>query len=156
MAVAIRHLLLFCCLWAVGGFRRQPSHPASLLLLLLLQAVAPRALPGPTVPQLPFCCPWHPADLPGSSPKWQEINPEREGTVLRLGELNQLGGAEQRARKGEQGLPLLTAASGQLGRPGPHPSFGAPSTHPLASYHCQNVVEQHPNKPAELFWGLIV
>lgn len=111
----------------------------------------PSASCVPAAPQLPFCCPWHPADLPGSSPKWQEINPEREGIVLRLGELNQLGGAGQWARKGEQGLPLLTAASGQLGRPGSHPSFGAPSTHPLASYHCQNVVEQHPDKPAELF-----
>lgn len=83
MAVTVRHLLLLCCLEALGRLEaaEPPCPPAA-------------GLPWPSPPRGP---PAPRADLPGSSPKWQELGPDRE-QCSGLASWASSAGREERAR----------------------------------------------------------
>lgn len=104
---------------------------------------APLALPAPRPPSSPG---WSPRQLPKMAGTWP-----RPGTVFWLGELSQLGG---QGREGKVSLFWQQQAGGWAGQD-LTPASGVPA-HQLARYPCQILVEQHHDKPRELFWGWIL
>lgn len=127
MAFTVRHLLLLHCLSAVGVL--EAAEPSCQLAA---------GLPWPSLPHGPPASPV----LTSQRAHQNGRNLAQTGNTI----LAWRAEPARRAGKRGQGLPLLTAASGRLGRQGPHPGLRAPSspTHqvslPQPSWQAQRAI----------------